>query len=277
MLHDVVRSVLANDPLPDELVIVDQSDEVDQVMACLHGEGACTVRYLFPKTTGLSRANNLGAEEAAHEVLLFTHDDVLVERNWVSALTAAFHRGRPRAVVTGRVAATEPEEPGAFAPALRDDVTPASYSGRIGFDVLKPMNMAMAKTALLEVGGFDVRLGPGTPFPGAEDADLGLRFLEAGYRIDYIPEAVVHHRAWRSGADYLPLRWGYGVSHGAFYAKHFSWRDPHILGRMTRDVVRRACAFPGRVRRERSRALGDPVFVVGNVVGAARWWLRHRA
>lgn len=266
MLAAVVESILANRVLPDEVVVVDQSDLPDAAMAADQ-----RVRYVHSREAGLSRANNLGARVATHDLLLFTHDDVLVDHEWVASLAGAWDRADDRVVVTGRVAATEPEQAGGFAPALRDDDRPASYTGRVGFDVLKPMNMAMSRRALEEVGGFDPRLGPGTPFPGAEDADLGFRFLDAGFRVDYVPAAVVRHRAWRAAEDYLPLRWGYGLSHGAFYAKHLTWRDTHMARRMVRDVGRRARAFPGRVRREGRRALGDPVFVAATVVGAVRW------
>lgn len=266
MLAAVVGSILANRVRPDEVVVVDQSREPDPAMAA-----DARVHYVHTSEVGLSRANNLGASVASHDLLLFTHDDVLVDPDWVAFLAGAWDRAGDRVVVTGRVAATAPEQAGGFAPALKDEARPASYTGRVGFDVLKPMNMAMSRAALAEVGGFDPRLGPGTPFPGAEDADLGFRFLDAGYRVDYVPEAVVRHRAWRAPEDYLPLRWGYGLSHGAFYAKHLSLRDTHMARRMVRDVGRRMRAFPARVRHEGRRALGDPVFVAATFVGAFRW------
>jgi GT2 family glycosyltransferase len=276
MLADVIRSVLAGRVTPDELVIVDQSARPQPDVGDLDQPDGCRVRYVRPGTVGLSRANNAGARLAAHEVLVFTHDDVLVDSTWLAALLAAHMDLGSDVVVTGRVAATEPEQEGAFAPALRDDVKPASYFGRLGFDVLKPMNVLITKQTFLGVGGFDERLGPGTPFPGAEDADLGFRLLEAGHRIDYRPEAVVRHRAWRPSGDYFPLRWRYGLALGAFYAKHMHLRDPHVVGRAARDVGRRIRAFPGRVRGEGRRALGDPVFVCANVVGAAKWVIRER-
>ena len=271
MLSRLVGSVLDGHVVPDEMVIVDQSEFPHPDLADFDGARGCTIRYVRPGTVGLSRANNEAAHVASHEVLVFTHDDVLVDPDWLGELVTEHARLGGDVVVTGRVASTEPEQEGAFAPALRDDERPTTYCGRIGFDVLNPMNVVMSKRTLFGVGGFDDRLGPGTPFPGAEDADLGFRLLEAGHRIDYFPSAVVRHRAWRTSAQYLPLRWGYGVALGAFYAKHFHWRDAHVVSRAARDVVRRTRRFPGRLRREGRRALGDPVFIVANVVGSVKW------
>ncbi|HEY7530693.1 MAG TPA: glycosyltransferase [Gemmatimonadota bacterium] len=273
MLAETLRSILDGDAVPAELIVVDQSRRSSRPSG-LPARG-CDVRWLTIDGVGLSRANNAGAAAARHDRLVFTHDDVRVAPGWLGALTGALQRAGERTVVTGRILAGEPEVAGGYAPTLRVQVEPAVYEGRIGYDVLKPLNMAMHRSTLAAVGGFDERLGPGTPFPGAEDSDLGFRLLEAGYRIVYVPEAVLHHRAWRTGREYLPLRWRYGIAQGAFYAKHLRRSDLHVLKRAARDVQWRASQFPRRLRREGLRALGDPVFVVGNVVGAARWWWRE--
>lgn len=269
MLDTVVRSILAGDVVPDELVIVDQS--VDS-QPCSWPTVACCVRHLFPPLVGLSRANNYGAAAASHDTLLFTHDDVIVDSRWLAELAASVAQLGEAGAATGRVSATEPEVAGGFAPALRDEAEAVTHRGRVGHDVLKPMNLGMHRSVFDHVGGFDCRLGPGTDFPGAEDADLGFRILEAGYRIDFVPQAIVYHRAWRAGSDYMPLRWRYGIAQGAFYAKHLSLNDLHMLRRAGKDVRRRVRRFPSRVRHEGRRALGDPIFVAANIIGAARWW-----
>ena len=272
MLDTVVRSILAGDVVPDELVIVDQSERRSPQS---WPDVGCCVRHLHPPLVGMSRANNHGVAAASHDTLLFTHDDVIVDSRWLAELAGAVDALGDAGAATGRVATTEPEVDGGFAPALRDETEPATHRGRVGHDVLKPMNLGMRRSVFDRVSGFDGRLGPGTVFPGAEDSDLGFRILEAGYRIDFVPQAIVYHRAWRAGSDYMPLRWRYGMAQGAFYAKHLSRNDLHMLRRAGRDLRRRVRRFPSRVRNEGSRALGDPIFIAANVVGAARWWLAN--
>lgn len=275
MLRETVQTILDGTALPAELIIVDQSDDCDDRLAATRAPRGVRVRYVFTPDRGLSRANNRGAREASHETLVFTHDDVTVSPDWLATLTEALAEGGERTVVTGRILASREARDG-YAPTLRTGTEPATYRGRIGYDVLKPLNMAMYRRDLEVAGWFDERLGPGTPFPGAEDADLGFRLLETGCEIRYVPRALVYHRAWRSEKEYLPLRWTYGVAEGAFYAKHLRRDDLHMVRRFLMDALRRARRFPVRCFREPRRALGDPLFVLGAVAGAFRWWRAGR-
>jgi len=276
MLHQTVDSILMGDEVPDEIVIVDQSDVLQELPLNRAAERGCAIRKIHTPFAGLSRANNLGIRQARHEVLVFTHDDVRVTRDWFAVLRAALVEGGPMTVVTGRILAGDEAQSG-FAPTLQVSKEATEYRGRIPFDVLKPLNMGLFRSTALTVGGFDERLGPGTPFPGAEDSDFGFRLLDQGYTIRYVPEALLYHRAWRPWREYLPLRWRYGVAQGAFYAKHLSVRDSHMLRRISSDLRHRARRFVQRFPREGVRALRDPVFVAGNLFGALRWWAQHRS
>ncbi len=275
-LHATIDSISDGHRLPSEIIVIDQSDAPDPALERRASEQPDGLRYVWTALRGLSRGNNLGVSLAQYEWLIFTHDDVLVERDWFETLVGALQTAGKGTVVTGRVLTTAPEVPGGFATTLRTDTTPVVYSGRVGTDVIKPFNMAMHRTALDRAGGFDEELGPGTRFPGAEDSDLGFRLLESGLQVAYVPEALVYHRAWRPANGYLPLRWGYGVAQGAFFAKHTSRRDRYMLRRFLKDARRRAFLFPRRLLGDPVRALEEPLFIIGNVVGAVRWVVMHR-
>jgi GT2 family glycosyltransferase len=277
LLLAVVKSILQGDEVPTELIIIDQSKAPHPTLATLTTDHTCEIRYLWTQAVGLSRANNRGIAASRHDLLVFTHDDVVVTPAWFGTLVRALLEAGTRSVVTGQVRPTEPERPGGFQLTIKLDEVPAIYEGRVGKDVLLPLNMAMYRSAIDEVGGFDVRLGPGTSFPGAEDNDLGLRLLEAGYRISYVPEAVLYHRAWRTEQDYIALRWTYGRGQGAFYAKHLSLRDRYMLGRLGQDIAHYAYVSYCRLRRQRRRAYGDAVYVLGILSGAIQWLLTQRA
>jgi GT2 family glycosyltransferase len=204
--------------VPNEIVVVDQSDALQSTLARLATDRSCEIRYLWTQSVGLSRGNNTGIASSRNDILVFTHDDVLVTPSWYLTLVQTLVEAGRRAVVTGQVLPTPQEQTGSFVQTVRVSDVPALYKGRIGTDVLIPFNMAMYRSAVDEIGDFDERLGPGTSFPAAEDNDYGFRLLEAGYRIIYVPDALLYHRAWRSKRDYLPLRWSYGRGQGAFYA-----------------------------------------------------------
>ncbi|HEX6607208.1 MAG TPA: glycosyltransferase [Chloroflexia bacterium] len=276
LLLETVESVLRGTQVPDEIVIVDQSDVPHPRLPTLTPDRPCAVRYLWSHTVGVSRAKNIALAAARYGVAIFTDDDILVDPEWLAVVQGALAAAGPRAVITGRVLPSRAEVPGGFVPTLVVADTPAVYEGRINTDVLPGCHMAAYRSALIGIGGFDERLGPGSPFRSAEDNDLGFRLLEAGYRIVFVPEAVVYHRAWRPAREYLPVRWAYGVAKGGFYTKYLSLADPYMLRRMVLDLARRTYAFPNRIQHERQRAIGDLVYMAGVGYGAARWLLSQQ-
>jgi GT2 family glycosyltransferase len=276
LLEDTVNSVLQGDTLPSEIVIIDQSDQPHPSLSQRKSESGCDIRYIWSQSTGLSRGRNQALAAARYEALVFIDDDMYVDPGWLAAILAALETGGKKSVISGQVRPSQEAGSGFFAPSTKVDDAPAVYRGRMDQDVLFSGNMALYRSAIVEVGDFDERLGPGSAFPGAEDGDLGFRLLEAGYCIRYAPQAVVYHRAWRPEKEYLPLRWGYGVARGGFYAKYFSLRDRFMLGRMLRDIGRHLIGFPVLLPSNRLKAFGHLALSGGILVGATKWVLTQR-
>ena len=174
-------------------------------------------------------------------------------------------------MVTGRVVSGDAETAGGFAPSLHLSEAPIVHRGRPGRDVLQPLNMAMHRQAVAEVGPFDTRLGAGSHFPSSEDNDLGYRLLEAGYAIRYDPALVVVHRAWRPPGALLPLRWRYGRGQGAYFAKHLSRQDRYMLRRLMDDWWRHVRRSPRRARAHPRDGAADLVYSAGLLAGAVEW------
>ena len=268
MRYEAIESILQGNEVPTELIVIDQSDVSHPTLAALTTNRPCELRYFWMQSVGLSRANNQGITTARHDLLVFTHDDILVTPTWFGSLVRSLINAGTRAVVTGRVLPATAETSSNFAPSTKSDEVAATYEGRIGIDVLFPMNMAMYSSAIDEIGKFDECLGPGTCFPAAEDNDLGFRLLEAKYRIIYVPEAILYHRAWRTDQDYIPLRWSYGRGQGAYYAKYLSLKDRYMLWRIIQATR--------LVRHQRRFAYSHAIFVLGLLSGAAQWLLTQR-
>jgi O-antigen biosynthesis protein len=277
MLMDTVDSIFRGNVVPAELIVIDQSDKPAYLEPALrHVAGNCSVKYRWSQSTGVSRARNEGIALAQCDIVAFTDDDVLASVDWFGELVQVAQEAGSGCVVTGRVLPTPTELSGRFAPATRVSNAPKVYKGRIGKNVLFPNNMAVYRSALERMNGFDERLGPGTAFPAAEDNDLGFRLLEAGYQIVYAPAAVVYHRAWRTDREFVPLRWCYGVGQGGFYAKHMSLHDRHILSWLGSDIGRHMRRVPQRVYWYDRRGLcGDLAYVGGIFYGVMRWAVRE--
>ena len=165
LLRDCVSSLIAGTAQPTEIIVVDQSQQSDltlEFLAADHSQ-SCRVHYHWTPQRGLSRAMNLAVGLAHHNFLLFTHDDVIVDKGWYAAMIAALAEAVSPTIITGRVVASDEPIRGGFVPSLIVDTDSRHYRGRIDNDVLYPMNMAMHRTTFNLVGQFDERLGPGTP------------------------------------------------------------------------------------------------------------------
>lgn len=274
LLLGSLESIRAGDLLPDEIIIVDQSQQPIDLSGV--PTGGTRLRYVWSGQRGVSRGRNAGIRATKCEVIAFIDDDILVDPGWLRALVGGLLDAGRRRVVTGDVVAGEPERVGGFAPSVKARQRRITYRGRPAEDSLSGCNMATRREAFIDVGLFDVRLGPGSRYPSSEDNDLCFRLLEAGYEIEYIPEIRVRHRAWREPAALGPLAWAYGVGQGAYWAKHVSLRDGYMLRRAGDDVVQHAWRALVTARRRPGRAAADAVYVAGVLVGAAWWLVRER-
>jgi GT2 family glycosyltransferase len=277
LLLDTIRSVLAGIDVPDELLIVDQSVAENGELAGLDEVRGCRVRYLYSSPTGLSAARNIGLRAARNDVVVMLDDDMLVEDAWFSSLLSGLPDGR-HGVATGRVLAAPPEGPGGAVPpaALLTRETPAVYRGVQPLDVVPGANVAFRRQIVLDLGGYDERLGAGARFGAADDNDMGHRLLLAGCEVRHVPAAVVLHRAWRPRNERFRLRWQYGRGKGAFYAKHVGLGDRHIRRRAAADVrgrLRRAAAAVFTSPRTTAAELWS---LAGMLSGALGWVVRER-
>jgi GT2 family glycosyltransferase len=275
LLQDCVTSVFKGEAVPAEMLIVDDSDRENSALASMAAL-PCKVRYFWRGGRGLSSALNLAIRLASHEILVFCQDDNEVDPAWFGSITQALRESNGHALITGAVRAGRAESRHEFVANTNPMPERAVYRGRLPRDVLYAQNMAMFKAAVKDIGLFDERLGPGTRFPASEDSDFAYRALQRGYSIVYEPSAVVRHRAWRSGEDWLRFRWDYGFARGGFYAKYM-FGDRHMLGRLWRDLRQHLVPVPGLLLHQRRKATGHLAFTGGLVLGAVWWALNGRA
>ncbi len=194
----------------DELLVVDSASTGPGTGALCRRLGVQVLRLDAP---GTSAARNAGLVATTAPLVAFTDDDCLPQPGWAAALAGAF--GDPAVgVVTGRV--------------LADRVVPAPVSleeSTVARPFTTPVghgaNCCFRREALLAVGGFDDRLGPGAPGRASEDVDAFRRVLAAGWTGFYEPAAVVVHRQWRGRTASVRRSFAYGVGQAAAGG---SWR-----------------------------------------------------
>jgi GT2 family glycosyltransferase len=274
LLRETVASILAGTVCPEELIVVDQSDRPDLELPGLFASARCVPRLDPSPQRGSSRGRNRGIALARTTWLAFVDDDVRVEADWLARLSAAARASGADTVVTGMVAEEMSGATDGFAPSSKQSPAEHVYDRPVRrADPLYAGNMATHVSVFDRLGTFDERLGPGTPFPAAEDNDLAYRLLRDGVRIRYCPDAVVHHRAWRPRSALPGLQWGYGVGQGAFLAKHAGLRERYGWGRFRRDVLARSARLPYRFARSPIVGWGEVTYLTGLACGFLGWKL----
>ncbi|AGK57591.1 glycosyl transferase family protein [Hyphomicrobium denitrificans 1NES1] len=93
-LRRALLSLAAQQRLPDEVIVIDQSEDRLSQLACaaVNAEGPLVsrVRYFHQDVPSLVRARNRGVSIAAGEILSFLDDDVVLEPDYYSHVLAAF-------------------------------------------------------------------------------------------------------------------------------------------------------------------------------------------
>jgi GT2 family glycosyltransferase len=220
-----VRSVLACDYERLEVIVVDNRPAASGARTLLAGQFGADprVRYAPETRPGSGYARNKGLELAAAELVAFADDDTVVDPGWLSAIAGAFDENvgcvtgliLPLSIETPMQALFEQfagfgkgSEPRSFRIAESADDPLFPYAaGTFGSGA----NTALRKSVALELGGFDVRLGAGTPACGGEELDLYIRLLLAGEQLCYTPAAVVFHEHPADGRGLRCRVFNYGV------------------------------------------------------------------
>lgn len=174
-----------------ELVVVDNAstDTTGAVLRDL-AAGEPRVRVVLAPEPGLSRARNHGVRSATGAYLLFTDDDIIVPREWVSRMTAPMRAGLAD-LVNGGVRLAPDLHRAWMTPAL----TAAYYAGVPDPPVIGQefagANMG-ATRAVVDGTAFDEMLGT-VRYPGADDILFRAHAVAAGARLHGAANATVEH------------------------------------------------------------------------------------
>jgi glycosyltransferase involved in cell wall biosynthesis len=210
-----------------EIVLVNNgsSDETPAVVQAFALESPWPVLHLFEPVPGLARARNRGLASARGEIVACTDDDCYPSPDYLAALVECFcERGVDFA--GGRVLLFDPTDKPLTIQNARErlEISPYSY---IHAGMIHGANMAFRREALLEIGGFDERLGAGTRFKSGEDVDVLRRLSWCGKRGVYDPRiCVYHHHGRKTDDDVRRASKGHDSGIGACFAKFACRREP---------------------------------------------------
>jgi hypothetical protein len=219
MLESCVGSLLAQKTnIPFEIVVLDQSSPR---FGGVPRSKKPPVRVIACDFKNKSRALNMGVNSASADLLAVIDDDCLADEGWIDSIYGALRsKEGSHSVVTGRVIAGDKENGSSVRSRLNDvsDARKVFEKGAVTpIFKLSGCNFGFDREVYDEVGPFNERLGPGSPFKSSDDNEWQYRFSSSGIRLVYEPEAVVVHRSWRNAEEDASLLGDYGYAAGAFF------------------------------------------------------------
>jgi len=270
-LYDTLRSVnrlLIPESLAPTLVVVDNGS-TDATQAILHDPPIenMPVRSEIAPTKGASRARNAALQTADGQILLWLDDDVRLPRDWLYCMTRPILEEEADAV-GGKVVL-----PSHLRRSWMEPFHRATLAATEKLSPGKPRsiisaNMALSRSVLDTVPGFDPELGPGE-LGTMEDTLFSWQLQAAGHKTKMVTETTVEHHF-----DERRLTRRSFVRAAIARGRSLSYIRYHWLHNTAGDWTHRRNAY--QVWRHPYLVLAKR-FVDRTVQGVAQWLQRSRA
>jgi GT2 family glycosyltransferase len=252
-----------------ETVVVDDGGKESIDEAVTEAAASAGARIVEQPPSGPGAARNRGARQARGEILVFLDDDCAPAPDWLDALDAAL-AASPGAGVGGRTVNALPKNPWSSASQALIDYLYGYYNtGSRADPMFTTSNLALPRAEFARLGGFDARFLRA----GGEDRELCLRWVRAGGRLVYAPEAIVHHFHSLTPRGFLRQHFTYGRGAAHYHRLRGSAPIPEPL-----SFYRGLVLYPWR-RGMRGRARMSALLALSQIANAAgyAWEVRPRA
>jgi glycosyltransferase involved in cell wall biosynthesis len=207
-LKRAVDSVLANSFTDFELIVVDQSTDgkSKELLATLDDS---RLRYIPTNTVGVAKSRNVAARSSRAEIVVYTDDDCVCDREWLASIYAEFAADPTVLGVYGRVIPYGKHD-GMICPCINESTERLVLEGPAipHLCLGGGNNMSFRKSVFRKAGLFLESLGPGTRLNHAEDTEFSFRVLWHRCKIVYSPVPVVQHDKWLDGPGLAELNKG---------------------------------------------------------------------
>jgi len=155
------------------------------------------VRLIRQKNAGPASARNRGAREACGEILLFTDDDCVPTSNWLDAMLEPFRQ--PDVVGAKGTYRTRQKSLTARFVQVEYEDKYRLMQGLESIDFIDTYSAGFLRNRFLEMEGYDTSF----PVACAEDVELSYRMSARGWKMKFVPTAVVFHTHPNTLTSYL--------------------------------------------------------------------------
>lgn len=184
-----------------EIIVVDD-ESTDNTKAIV--QSYSNIRYLMIPHGGPAAARNAGAKAAIGDILVFTDADCVPNQDWLRDMTLPFQE--PEIIgVKGAYRTNQVEFVSRFVQ-LEYESKYRPMQKLPYIDFIDTYSAAYRKEKFLENNGFDTSF----PVPSVEDQEFSFRMARKGYRMVFVPSAIVYHQHDRNLREYYHRKFNIG-------------------------------------------------------------------
>jgi GT2 family glycosyltransferase len=164
----------------------DNTESVVKKFADLHSEN--TIRIINQNNAGPAAARNNGAFKAEGDLLLFTDDDCIPEKDWIEKMITPFDNDKELIGAKGAYKSSQKQLTAKFVQ-IEYEHKYEKLKKYDTIDTIDTYSAAFRKDVFIEMGGYDVSF----PVACAEDFEFSYRLSAKGYKMIFIRDAFVYH------------------------------------------------------------------------------------
>ncbi len=233
LLKESLKSILHQSYFPDQVVVVDNG-----INRCSDAgffdkyEKNLNIRFIRHTRKSIPEARNRGLEIASSDIVVFTDDDCIFDKEWIKNLIQPFVSNPHIGIVGGEIlteAYSKSKVDNYFVDmkmsrvGIASDIrwkkgyVPGEVFVNTGFAIhpfFTAANMAVRKSIFDTIGRFD------PDFKTNEDLEFCIRAAKNGWRLFFEPKAIVVHKPPRTLKRILRSWYDYGVYHGPLFRKY---------------------------------------------------------
>ena len=229
-LGEALSSIAEQVSAPDEVLVVDDSGELDSVRAIVRPILPKAVVFENPRTRGASSARNEGALRASSSYVAFLDDDDKWLPAYLSAMRAALASCASDVLCADFLAEIAP---GTLLPEKNAPETLSVLDFLVKNPGIRASNLVIRRELFLDIGGFDQTL------PSLNDLEIGVRLSQRpGVAYARVPERLVIYRQHSGSRLSTPGSEAKRVGVARFYSMHKHLMTEEERARFSRHVAR---------------------------------------
>ncbi len=227
-LKKCLATILRNTFRKFEIILIDQStnDETKRMVKSLASKH---IRYFHTDRSGQTIGINMGIRIAKGDIYVFTDDDYVIPRTWLSTIHKTYVSLPHIDGLSGQVLPYMPAKSNTYCicPALYESkkerlitsVGPTIHSSEDGFG--KGANMSFRKAVVDKLGGFKEWLGPGAKGASAgNETEFIYRAVKNKFKLYFLPSLIVYHNRWLTKQESENLKSSKIQGYTAFITYH---------------------------------------------------------